>query len=203
MVQQLGRSGAGASLRPALHTKTRTWVLLSGGIDSAACLAFCLKNHTGVQCLHVSYGQPAARLESAAATAIARHFDVPLNSFQWSGLRELGAGEIVGRNAFLLLAALLHIGRSQGVLAIGIHRNTPYYDCSPPFLSALQTLFDHYCDGRVRLTAPFVDWSKAQIYSFCHDARVPIKLTYSCESGADPPCAACLSCRDRQALDAL
>ena len=188
---------------PTPRQRTRTWVLLSGGIDSAACLAFYLKQKAAVECLHISYGQPAAQRESAAAIAISLHFGVALTSLRCSGFGKFGAGHIVGRNAFLLLAALLHIGPFPSVLALGIHTGTPYYDCSHAFLSAVQTQFDHYCDGQVRLAAPFMEWPKSQIYSFCQDVAVPTSLTYSCESGTNPPCQVCLSCRDRRALNAL
>lgn len=180
---------------------TPTWLLLSGGLDSAACLAFFLARNATVECLHISYGQPAARHELVAAEAVSHHFGVPLSVLHWSGSHEVGPGHIVGRNAFLLTGALLHIGVKRALLAIGIHDGTPYYDCSPQFLAALQALFDSYCDGRVRISAPFLSWTKQHVYAFSRHMHVPTPLTYSCEAGTDSPCETCLSCRDRRALD--
>ncbi len=186
-----------------LALPSRAWLLLSGGIDSTACLAFYLKEGFHVECLHISFGQPASRHERIAAERVARHFDVPLKILRWSGSADFMAGEIVGRNAFFLLGALVEIGENTGILAIGIHAGTPYFDCSRAFLSSMQAVFDGYCDGQVRLAAPFIDWSKQQVFAFCKSEGVPIDLTYSCEKGMDQPCGECLSCRDRRALNAL
>ena len=186
-----------------LAPSPQAWLLLSGGIDSTACLAFYLKEEFNVECFHISFGQPGSRHERAAAERVARHFDVPLTILRWSGSANFVAGEIVGRNAFFFLGALIEIGETKGILATGIHAGTPYFDCSQEFLSSLQTVFDGYCDGRVRLAAPFIEWSKQQVFAFCESEGVPIDLTYSCEKGRDQPCGKCLSCRDRRVLDAL
>ena len=181
----------------------RLWLLLSGGIDSAACLAFYLELAFQVECFHVDFGQPASTQERGAAERVARHYKVPLTILHWSGTTEFATGEIVGRNAFLLLGALTEIGRKTGTLATGIHAGTTYFDCSPAFLSSLQSLFDGYCDGRILLAAPFISWSKQQIFAYCESKGVPVNLTYSCETGATVVCGDCPSCRDRKALDAL
>lgn len=181
----------------------RVWLLLSGGIDSTACLAFYLKQEFQVECFHISFGQPAFKHEQYAAERVARHYNAPLTILRWSGSTDFTVGEIIGRNAFFLLGALTEIGKNTGILATGIHAGTPYFDCSPSFLSSLQTVFDGYCDGRIRLAAPFIEWSKQQVFSFCESEKVPIGLTYSCEKGTHGPCGICLSCKDRRALNAL
>ena len=183
--------------------QSRAWLLLSGGIDSAACIAFYLKQGFHVKCFHVSYGQSASKHERVAAGRVARHFDVPLKILRWSGAATVNEGEIVGRNAFLLLGALIEIDGNSGILATGIHAGTSYFDCSQGFLSAMQDVVDGYCNGRVKLAAPFIRWSKQQIFAFCKSERVPIGLTYSCEKGTEQPCKVCLSCQDRRTLDAL
>lgn len=42
-----------------LTVAPRAWLLLSGGIDSAACLAFYLKQGFRVECFHINFGQAA------------------------------------------------------------------------------------------------------------------------------------------------
>ena len=181
----------------------RVWLLLSGGIDSTACLAFYLKQGFHVECLHFSFGQPAQMRESLAVARVARHYDVSLKILCWSGSANLNEGEIVGRNAFLFMGALMEVGSGSGIIASGIHAGTFYYDCSQGFLSAMQAVVDGYCDGRVKLAAPFIKWSKQQIFAFCKTEKVPIEMTYSCERGTEQPCRECLSCRDRGIKDAL
>ena len=184
-------------------SKGRVWVLLSGGVDSAACTALYLNQGFRVRCVHVSFGQAAADPERVAAERVARHFGLSLEVLRWSGNARFRAGETTGRNAFLHLGALLEIGARSGLLASGIHAGTPYFDCSKGFISSLQSLLDGYCDGRMLVAAPFLDWTKDQVFLFCRTEGVPVDLTYSCENGSLPPCGSCVSCRDRRALDAL
>lgn len=184
-------------------SRAKVWVLLSGGVDSAACVAFYISQDFSVEGIYVDHGQPAAAHEKQAALAIARHYEIPLACSSWSGSRQLRHGEITGRNAFLFFAALMEIGEQSGLLASGIHAGSPYFDCSPSFLSSIQTLFDGYCDGRMRLAIPFVEWSKPQVWAYCTSNSVPVGLAYSCERGAPTPCGECLSCLDRKSLDAV
>ena len=154
-------------------------------------------------CLHVNLGQPAAAFEQASAERAASHYDVPLSTLHWTGSIDFAGSQVVGRNAFLLMGALLEIGDQTGILAIGIHSETPYFDCTPVFMSSVQTIVDGYCDGRIRVAAPFLSWSKRQVLAYCMSAAVPIDLTYSCGRGTLPPCNECPSCRDRRLLDAM
>lgn len=189
--------------KPKSVSLQRVWLLLSGGIDSAACLAFYLKQGFQVECFHISFGQPASKHEKNAAERVAHHFNAPLTILRWSGSTDFTVGEIMGRNAFFLFGVLTEIGNKTGILATGIHAGTPYFDCSKSFLSSLQILFDGYCDGRIRLAAPFIEWTKQQVFAFCESEKVPVRLTYSCENGTLKPCGICLSCKDRRALNAL
>lgn len=170
-------------------------VLSSGGIDSSACIAFFERQGIPVASLFVDYGQPAAESERRASLAVANHYGLRCHQSQWSGGAAKGAGVIRGRNAFLLLAGLMETGNNFCTIAIGLHAGSPYYDCSPTFVSSIQVLFDGYSDGAVRVSAPFLDWTKRQIWDFCLREQVPIDLTYSCEAGTEA-CGNCLSCRD-------
>ena len=51
-------------------------VLLSGGIDSMACVEFYLKQGYSVEGLFFDYGQPALKAESVAANRIATHYGI-------------------------------------------------------------------------------------------------------------------------------
>jgi 7-cyano-7-deazaguanine synthase len=54
-------------------------VLVSGGIDSAALLAFYLRERFDVRALFVNFGQPAARQELRPARAVCNHYGVRLS----------------------------------------------------------------------------------------------------------------------------
>jgi len=176
-------------------------VLSSGGLDSTACIAFFARQGIPLVSLFVDYGQSAVDAERRAALAIADHYRLRLHQTRWSGGVHKRSGFIRGRNAFLLLAALMEMGGKSGTIAIGLHAGTPYYDCSSPFVAAIQVVFDGYADGAVRVSAPFLTWTKKQIWDFCRQEQVPIGLTYSCDDGP-VPCGRCLSCQDLEALRA-
>lgn len=176
-------------------------VLLSGGIDSSCCVAFYQHAGHEVTGVFVDYGQPAREREEQSAAAIARHYAIPLHVISSVGPAQIAGGEIAGRNAFLVFAAFLHLPLQTGLMALGIHGGSRYYDCSEHFIAHLNALMSGYSDGRVSVAVPFMAWSKKAVFDFCHEARVPFELTWSCEVGPLVPCGRCLSCEDRARLN--
>ena len=67
----------------------KAWILLSGGIDSSACVAFYLQQGFQVECFHLSFGQAASAPEHAAAERVARHYGCRLRSC--AGLAQRGS----------------------------------------------------------------------------------------------------------------
>jgi 7-cyano-7-deazaguanine synthase len=179
--------------------KTKVVVLLSGGLDSSACLKFYLDLGFHVSALFVDYGHAAARAEMAAANSIASHYGVKLNCIRCLDFPLSGEGFIQGRNAFLLFCALMVL-RNSGMIAIGIHSGTSYADCTPDFVELMQRTFDLYTQGTIRIVTPFLLWDKAKIWHYSLDRGVPISKTYSCEEGLSVPCGHCLSCKDMKSL---
>lgn len=177
-----------------------TIVLLSGGIDSTACIAFYRRLGHAVTGLFVDYDQPVRRREEQSAIAIAAHYDVPLSIIRCAGPHTSFSGEIGGRNALLVFAALMFRPIQSGIIALGIHWGTTYYDCSESFAADLGRIISGYTNGKTSLGTPFLTWRKRLIYQLAVDADVPVHLTWSCEVGPDTPCGRCLSCRDREGL---
>lgn len=176
-------------------------VLLSGGLDSAACLDFYLDLGRTPCALFIDYGQPASVPELQAARAIAEFYSVPIAHLRCEGAQPKNAGLISGRNAFLVTAALMERPNSVSIIAAGLHAGTDYSDCSGDFVDKMQSVLDVYDEAGVQFTSPFLEWDKAHLIEYCLMRAVPLELTYSCESGF-PPCGRCLSCQDREALDA-
>jgi 7-cyano-7-deazaguanine synthase len=174
-----------------------TTVLFSGGIDSTSCIRFFLDREYEVRAVFVNFGQAAAVAESRAVELLKDELQVPVTTINVAPVSSFGAGELHGRNAFLIFAAILIGGCNDGLLAIGVHAGTPYYDCSPTFIEAVNTLVKECTNGRVSVAAPFVRWSKDDVYSFFSNLSLPLSLTYSCEAGTTPPCGQCASCKDR------
>lgn len=184
------------------HARPKTTVLLSGGIDSTACLAYYLDHGARVEALFIDYGQAAAKREASAARLICQHFRVPLKTLKLAGASRKNAGLIVGRNAFLLLSAELESNGRSRIVALGIHSGTKYPDCSPIFVAKMQSIFDIYAGGVLQIAAPFLKWRKPDVWAFAKARNVPLRLTYSCERGLRQPCASCESCLDLEALRA-
>jgi 7-cyano-7-deazaguanine synthase len=153
-----------------------------------------------VRGIFVDFGQAAREQERAAVIQLSKFFNIETTILGAKTRSGFEAGELVGRNAFLILAAMF-LGRvHRGLLAIGIHAGTPYFDCSPTFLTRMKQLVEEHTDGQLVAVAPFIEWSKPQIYQYFTESGLPLSATYSCESGTIPPCGSCASCRDRGAL---
>lgn len=169
-------------------------------MDSAACAHLLAAQGYGVRGVFVDYGQAAAQQERVAVAKLRDALGIKLTQIEARSGTSFGAGELVGRNAFLICAAIFHGRVHSGLLAVGVHAGTPYYDCSPSFVERMKQLAQEHTDGRLTVIAPFVSWNKGQIVEYFRASGLPIDATYSCESGTIPPCGSCASCRDRRAL---
>ena len=178
----------------------KAFILLSGGIDSMACLNFYKTLGYDVECVFCDYGQPAAILEKQSSKKIAEHYQIPYRNIEIKNINIPQCGEICGRNALLIWTAFCQIGFGTYKIVIGIHNGTTYSDCSPQFVDAANRVFDVYTGGTVVLEAPFILWQKDEIVAYCQANSLSLDYTYSCETGAFPPCGQCLSCLDRKEL---
>lgn len=174
-------------------------VLLSGGLDSAACAYLLKQQGLSVSGLFVDFGQAAAPREREASTAIAKALGIDLTVRSIGPSYALGEGELPGRNALLISLGVFELGQGAGLIAIGVHAGTRYYDCSVPFIEAINQLVQEQTDSRMAVTAPFVAWSKAEVYHVFEESGLAASDTYSCEAGSEP-CGGCLSCQDRASL---
>jgi len=178
-------------------------VLFSGGLDSLCCAFFLRQKGFTVEGLFVDYGQSAVAEEKDASKSIAAEIELPLRSVRIASNERFSTGEIPGRNFLLVAAALTFGDLDSGLIGMGIHSGTAYYDCSPQFTEALDRLVREQTNGNIGLIAPFSNWAKQDIFEYAIRVGIPIDLTYSCECGGPTGCGECLSCRDRKNLDVL
>jgi len=202
-------------------------VLLSGGMDSATCLALACRNAPPVHALTFSYGQRHAR-ELRSARALARRYGVvahrivrlPLGGLVRSSLTERAAPlprrpaargtipstYVPARNT-VLLALALGYAESHGLDRIYFGANavdySGYPDCRPVFVRAFNALARRAVrspreGGRtIRVLAPLLSRSKAEIVRLGARLGVPWELTWSCYAGGAAPCGRCDACRLR------
>ncbi len=202
-------------------------VLLSGGMDSATCLALAGRNDRPVHALTVLYGQRHAR-EVRSARALARRAGVvehhvvrlPIAELLSSSLtrrgRPLPSGGprrgripstyVPARNTILLSLALGYAeSRRLGRVYLGANvvDYSGYPDCRPEFLRAFERLARlgtrAGVEGRgaPRVVAPLLRLSKTEIVRLGERLGVPWQLTWSCYAGGARPCGRCDSCRLR------
>ncbi len=202
-------------------------VLLSGGMDSATCLALAVREDRPVHALTVSYGQRHAR-EIASARKLVRRFRIrhhtvlrlPLGPLLDSSLtrphRPLPRGRdrpgqipstyVPARNTILLAVALGYAESHRlGTIYIGANAidYSGYPDCRPPFLRAFERVArlgtrTGVETGRgVRIRAPLLRLSKERIVELGERLGVPWELTWSCYAGGRTPCGRCDACRLR------
>lgn len=174
-------------------------LLMSGGIDSAACLAFLLSRAHQVSPLFIDFGQPPVKEEYSSAEQITQHYGLKLEVIRLALPRKIDEGELPGRNALFVLLSLLAGRQAPDQIVLGIHSGTSYFDCSPSFAATCGRLVSELTDGRTQTLFPFLDWNKREIFDYAQSADVPIKKTYSCER-ASGPCKVCQSCKDKEIL---
>lgn len=202
-------------------------VLVSGGLDSATTLA--LARDDGFECyaLSVDYGQ-RHRVELQSAQRIAgklgarehKVVKLDLTSFGGSALTDAsmdvpttpGSGipstYVPARNTIMLSLALAWaevIGSQDIFIGANAVDYSGYPDCRPEFLQAYEAMANLATKAgvegtRMRVHAPLVDLSKAEIIRRGAEAGVDFSQTLSCyqPTPAGLACGQCDSCRIRR-----
>lgn len=104
---------------------------------------------------------------------------------------------------FLSAAASIALSNDCEVIYYGAHADDAagfaYPDCSPIFNNAMNTAIYEGSGHQLRIEAPFVNQTKADIVATGLKLGVPYALTWSCYEGGDHPCGKCGTCIDRTA----
>jgi 7-cyano-7-deazaguanine synthase len=198
-------------------------VLLSGGLDSAVTLYFARKNGFKPFCLIFDYGQRHKKEVSFArrlALKAGCQFKIVKICLPWKGsslldsrikdTRTLGYQDtgnipstyVPARNIIFLSFALSYAEAiGSETIFIGAHAQdySGYPDCRPEFFKAFAQVIKTGTKAGVekrgiRVIAPLLNKSKADIIRLGSYLGVPFKLTWSCYSGGKSPCGKCDSC---------
>jgi len=86
---------------------------------------------------------------------------------------------------------------------VGVHSDDmaghAYADCSAKFVAAMSAAVRIGTYEKIRIVAPFLCQTKADVVKVGLELGVPYELTWSCYAGGDVPCGQCATCRDRAA----
>jgi 7-cyano-7-deazaguanine synthase len=202
-------------------------VLLSGGLDSATCLAIARTQGFDCYCLSFDYGQrhraeltAAARVVKALGAADHRVIDFGLAQFGGSALTDATIAVPIGgvqpgipityvpaRNTIMLSLALAWaevLGSRDIFVGVNAVDYSGYPDCRPEFIAAFETLANLATKAgvegqKLHVHAPLIDLSKAEIIRTGHALGVDYGLTVSCYQADELglACGVCDSCRLR------
>jgi len=197
-------------------------VILSGGLDSTVMLYKLVGEGKMPITLTFDYGQKHCKeIEMAVRTSKLLGLrnmllNIPLGDiFKSSSLLEGGedipeghytdenqkSTVVPNRNMILLsFAAGMAEDRQMDEVYYGAHSNdrTTYPDCRPGFIRAVSRCTQEGTYNNVRIIAPFMDWTKADIVREGVRLKVPFENTWSCYKGTDMPCGKCGTCVERR-----
>lgn len=220
-----GRAESSGGWTGSEVVKLRVVVLLSGGLDSTALLAWLLeRGHTPVA-LTLRYGSRHMVAETAAARLVVEHFgvphlvrDLPAGLFQGSALidaplplgrspAEMAAAGVapsyvpLRNTVFLAVAGAIAEGMGAGGVAFAAHRedHVGYPDCRPEYARTMAHALRLGSRAGLELLAPFIEWRKADIVEWAVSRDAPLHLTHTCYQGARPACGVCDACALRLA----
>jgi 7-cyano-7-deazaguanine synthase len=201
--------------------------LLSGGLDSATCLAYAGREGFDCFALSFDYGQRhrvelKAAANVAASLGAAKHLIVPIDLRPFGGsaltaeidVPKTGVAEgipvtyVPARNTIFLALALAWaevLGCSDIFIGVNAIDYSGYPDCRPEFIAAFERLANLATKAgvegstRVQIHTPLIKLSKSEIINLGRELGVDFRLTHSCydPDERDRPCGLCDSCRLR------
>ena len=202
--------------------------LLSGGLDSATCLAMAKRDGYEVYALSFDYGQ-RHRVELQAAERVAGALGVTDHRIAKLDLRMFGGSALTSdmavpkgrsaeemshdipityvpaRNTIFLSFALAWaevVGAADIFIGVNALDYSGYPDCRPEFLEAFERLGNLATKAgvegalRLKIHAPLLKMSKAEIVRAAAQLNLDFSLTHSCYDPSETgmPCGACDSC---------
>ncbi len=201
----------------------RAVVSLSGGMDSAVCLALAAREYD-VYAMHFSYGQRTERRELTSARAVAEAVGVQqflplrMDLFRLIGgsaltdvniaVPDAPAAEQIGteipvtyvpfRNAHFLSAAVSWaevLGAKKIFIGAVEQDSSGYPDCRPAYYAAFQQLIRTGTrEGDIEVVTPLIQLRKSEIVRMGMELKAPFDATWSCYSGEERACGVCDSC---------
>ncbi len=207
--------------------KKKAVVLLSGGLDSATCLAIARRQGFDSYCLSFNYGQrhcaelaAAERVAKALGAVEHRTLNLGLAQFGGSALTDsaiavpvdgvqpgIPVTYVPARNTIMLSLALAWaevLGCRDIFVGVNAVDYSGYPDCRPDYIEAFEKMANLATragveGAKLNIHAPLIALSKAEIIRTGSQLGVDYGLTVSCYQADELgcACAVCDSCRLR------
>jgi len=204
-------------------SRPKAMVSLSGGMDSAVCLALAARDYD-VYALHFSYGQQTEQKELESARAVAeivgvRQFlPLRIDLFRRIGgsaltdetiaVPKVTQADKIGheipvtyvpfRNAHFLSAAVSWaevLGAPKVFIGAVEQDSSGYPDCRPAYYDAFNQLIRAGTgDGDIEIVTPLIHMKKSAIIQLGISLGAPLEATWSCYESEKQACGVCESC---------
>ena len=196
--------------------------LISGGMDSAVSAAIAKNEGYEIYAITFNYGQRNKK-EMESATEIAKWLNAKHKILEVN-LRQIGGSALTdnievpeetygipityvpARNTIFLSFALAYaevIDADYIYIGVNAIDYSGYPDCRPEYLEAFQKMADlalkRSVEGRpIKIKAPLLYLSKAEIVKKGIELGVPFEKTWSCYREGEKHCGRCPSCELRK-----
>jgi 7-cyano-7-deazaguanine synthase len=186
-------------------------VLLSGGLDSAAALAWALPRFEKIKAISFQYYLRPFR-ERLAVFRLLQHFpagliEVPLPflkeaaDFDSKLSHKAAEGYISNRNMIFYSIAIYFAEMHKCTSIVGGHTTEDqeaFPDAGSRFVQELQDLANQALQiHKVKIELPLAGYTKLQVLQKAVEWSVPLEYTWSCYWNQPEPCDICISCTER------
>lgn len=197
-------------------------VLISGGMDSALCIAKARQDGFEVAGLHLNYAQRTEKRELSAFEQLCNHYEIKhklvvdigylkqiggssltdhLIEVDKSGLKKdsIPSSYVPFRNGNIIaIAASWAEVIGAEALYIGAMQmdSSGYPDCRQEFIDAMENAVNLGTkpETNIKIIAPLMNLTKKDIVLQGTEKGVPFELTWSCYQESETACGQCESC---------
>jgi len=196
-------------------------VAVSGGMDSCVTAAFA-NDKFRLAFAHINYGQRTEKRELKAFNDIADFYEVKKRLvIDYTHLSKIGGSSLTDknisvskadlknkmiptsyvpfRNANILSACVswAEVLKAKSIFIGAVFEDSSGYpDCRPEFFSAFEKMINLGTkpETKIKIEAPIINLSKAEIVKKGIELKAPLQLTWSCYQNEDEACGVCDSC---------
>lgn len=189
-------------------------ILLSGGLDSLACLAMTREKYNCELAITFDYGQKALDKEIEASKKICEFYNVEHKIIKLNFLKEITQTALVSdkevpqdydmkavwvpnRNGlFLNIAGSFADSYGYNYIIIGANKEEgqTFPDNTLEFAKRVEAEFEYSTLIQPKIWIPLIDMDKEEIVKKVIELNAPLENVHSCYLGGEKNCGKCESC---------